>query len=115
MFTCNSILPNVNRKKLQAVMRRSMSPRETPRGFELLKIGAEFDVKCPSPRNKCANFWYSLFGNGFIHIKSNFLYISSKTLQSLWRPFLVSQSTKATFSPLNAIMDQEPCVFCQTR
>lgn len=50
MFTCNSILPNVNRKKLQAIIRRSMPfPRETPRGFELLKIGAEFDVKCPSP------------------------------------------------------------------
>lgn len=50
MFTCNSILPNVHRKKLQAIIRRSMPfPRETPRGFELLKIGAEFDVKCPSP------------------------------------------------------------------
>ena len=72
MFTCNSILPNVIRKKFQAIIRRSMPfPRETPRGFELLKIGAEFDVK---------------IGAEF-DVKSNFLYIPSKTLQVCGDPF----------------------------
>ena len=54
-----------------------------------------FCSKCVSCMNNCKDIDLSsiLFNDSFT-FKLNFLYISSKTLQSLWRPFLVSTAPK---------------------
>ena len=90
--------------------------RRTEKPYKWSTIAPNLTIKCPSPNTKVPIFGIHYLGlNWFIHIQLNFLYIPSKTLQSLWRSFLVSQSlTKATIFHLNSTIGQEPRELRQT-
>ena len=83
--------PSGNPPKIRDLFK--LPPCRIKKPFKCPTLALNLTIKCPSLKTNVIHY----FGNWFIHIQSNFLYILLKALLSLCGSFLLSQSlTKVT-------------------